>query len=449
MSSLWSVSSGRIQLYYIVVFIFLVYSLIRYYKNVFFVFVIFVFFLGIFVYQGKSAQNAYRILMVLFALYLFFKHNLINLLLRNHFITFSFILFSLVFLITSFSHGDKFTLVFSQYSLYLLLFLFIFMLKKGLPSASFCYKINQLFFYLVLLQIILSVAKYLITGPMESIVGSMCFSGGAYATTFPVLGFVFFWMYKKGTFKRMDWIFIAGLLFMGFINYKRAIWFIMPLVIGLFLFYVQKRKISMWIKVFALIIIPVIFYLGVRLNPTLNREKKIWGSFDFNYTRNYVREYTFGSDKTSSEKDVAKGRGGVTTLLIGKLIKGGFSNEDWFGNGLTLMYVTGPKDERHIVKKYNINSIGSASGFMQSYIVFGFIGVFVTLLFVFSLLIQIDSLRLRYALIGIFCWEYFFYAGTILREPAFSFLLAFIVLFSSHQYKILSNQLKPNPQGSI
>ena len=31
---------------------------------------------------------------------------------------------------------------------------------------------------------------------------------------------------------------------------------------------------------YVLLIIPLIFYLGVRLNPTLNKEEKIWGSFD-------------------------------------------------------------------------------------------------------------------------------------------------------------------------
>jgi hypothetical protein len=303
-----------------------------------------------------------------------------------------------------------------------------------MPFIAFADKINQLFFYLIKIQIFLSVAKFIIVGPMESIVGSMSFSGGAYATTFPILGFVFLWMYRKGNFSIKDWALIAGLMFMGFINYKRAIWFMMPVVIGLFMFYVQRRKISNRMKGLALVIIPLIFYLGVRLNPTLNKEQKVWGSFDLNFTQSYVKQYSYGEKGIETENERIQGRGGVATLLFGKLIAGELTKEDWLGNGLTIMYVTGPLDDRSFSERFNINSIGAATGFMQSYVVFGFLGVFVTLMFVFSILIQTKNRRIRYALMAIFCWEYFLYTGSILREPAFSCLIIYLVLYSNQQF---------------
>jgi hypothetical protein len=175
----------------------------------------------------------------------------------------------------------------------------------------------------------------------------------------------------------------------------------------------------------------LIFYFGIRINPTLNKEQKVWGSFDFRYALDYAKEYTFGNEKTYSEKNTGKGRGGSTVLLYGKLMAGELSKEDWLGYGLGLMYVDAPKDDTYFIEKFNINSIGSASGFTQSYVVSGFVGVLATLLFVLSFFFQIKNKRIRYVLLGIFCWEYFFYTGSILREPSLSFLMIYIILYSN------------------
>lgn len=371
--------------------------------------------------------------MALFALFLVFKHNALSIIPKNQVNALSFVLFTVIFLTTAFSHGDKFTLVFSQYSLYFLLFCFFLILKKNSQSSVFIEKLNHLFFFLVFVQVILSLAKYVITGPMESIVGSMCYSGGAYATVFPVIGFAFLWLYRKGNFNREDWLFVAGLFFIGFVSYKRAIWFILPVIIFLFSFYVPKRKIPSRIKLAAIVIIPIVLYLGIRLNPTLNRENQIWGSFDLNYTKEYVRKYTFGDRRYSNGEKIAEGRGGATTLLFEKLIKGELEKSDWTGNGLTLMYVEAPQNDKDLIKRFNINSIGSASGFMQTYVVSGFIGVFATLFFAISILSHANNNRIRYVIIGFFLWEYFFYTGAILREPAFSILLVFNVIYSNNR----------------
>ena len=431
MNSIWNVSAGRVQLFYLVVFLFFIYSLYRYRNNGLFILIVLTFFLGLFVYLGKNIQNGYRIFTVLYGLYLAQKSNSLSLISKYQFVSFSFILFSLFFLQTAFFHHDGFNLVFSQYSRYFLLFLFFLMLQKNIPDPAFCKKINQLFYYLILIEIILSVAKFLITGPMESVVGSLAFSGGSYGATFPVLAFVFLWLYRKGNFSRKDWVFIIGLVFIGFVSYKRAIWFLMPVVIGLFMFFVQRKKVPARLLLFSVVIIPLIFYLGVRLNPSLNQEQKVWGSFDFGYAVNYTKEYSFGKLGTYSGNNTGIGRGGATILMYNKIMAGELTKEDWLGYGLALMYVDAPRSDRYFIEKFNINSIGSASGFIQSYVVFGFAGVLATLLFVISFFVQIKNKRIRYVLFGIFCWEYFFYAGSILREPALSFLLIYMILYSN------------------
>ena len=156
-------------------------------------------------------------------------------------------------------------------------------------------------------------------GLNESVVGSIASQGGAIATSLPILGLFFIWYKRRGVFKRKDWIFIVGLIFIGFVSNKRAIWFIFPMMLALLMFYVPKRKIPLNTAIMSIVAIPFVFYLGVRLNPTLNREHKIWGSFNWNYTINYAGTYSFGEQETE-EKGV--GRGGATLLLYDKFVNG-------------------------------------------------------------------------------------------------------------------------------
>jgi len=179
-------------------------------------------------------------------------------------------------------------------------------------------------------------------------------------------------------------------------------------------------------------LIPILFYLGIRLNPTLNREQKVWGSFDSHYAFDYAYEYSYGAPETAAEQKLAIGRGGATNYLLKRMISGDLTKEDLFGKGLTLMYVEGAKDDKYFKEKYNINSIGSANGFFQTYVVFGFIGTFITLLLVFSLLRKVNNKRILFGLICIYLWEFFFYTGTILREPALSFLFVYLIVFSNY-----------------
>ena len=220
MKSLWDVSPGRILLYYIIVGCFLAYSIYKYRKNNFFILIVFTFFIGFFVFLGKNALNVYRILLVLYALILAKKFISLKTLSGDLFIVISFVLFSAAFLLSSLLNQDNLTLLLSQYSRYLLLFLIFFILQRIMPYPALREKMNQLVYFLILIQIILSVIKFTVTGQMESIVGSLSFSGGAMATTFPILGFAFLWMYRKGDFSRKDWLLIIGLMFVGFVNYK-------------------------------------------------------------------------------------------------------------------------------------------------------------------------------------------------------------------------------------
>jgi hypothetical protein len=433
MSSLWDISPLRINIYYIIVFAFLIYSLIRFRSNNLFLLIIFLFFIGMFVYAGKSVQNIYRIFIVVTSIYMSRYSVTAKTVSTNIFITISFVLFSILLLLSSYLHRDNFTLIFSQYSRFLIVFLFYFILHRRLSHPVVLEKFNQLIYYLILLQIILSFVKFIVIGPMESIVGSLGFSGGAIATSFPLLGMVFLWMYRKGNFSNKDWLFILGLMFIGFVNYKRAIWFVLPFFLGLFIFYVERRKLSEPILL-AFALIPLLLYLGIRLNPTLNKEQKVWGSFDMEYAYKYIDSYSFGKENEFENQQTAQGRGGATGYLFEKLFKGELNSSDWFGSGLSMMYVEGAQNEGAFLDKYQLNSIGSANGFFQSYVVFGLTGALITIVFALSLLLKIQNRRIRFAMMFLFFWEYFFYTGVILRELPLNFLLIYLILYSNQQF---------------
>lgn len=421
---IWEASGRQVRIYYLLVLLAFVYVLYKYRKQRFSILIILFFFNGLFAFYGKNLQNGYKISLVILTLYWLFRTKAF---LNNNAgtVIISFIFFTFTFLYTSIINGDYFFIIFSQYSRYFILFSLFFILRKYYYHESFRLWLEKLVFELILLQIIFSVAKYIIIGPTESIVGSVASQGGALATVFPMLGFMFLWLKNRGKFETRDWVITFGLAFIGFVSLKRALWFIMPILIALVMFYIPKQKISLKVAILSLIAVPLVFYLGVRFNPTLNKEGTFGGSFDLKYSFNYAQDYMFGS---KDNNETGLGRGGATLLVYDKFFNGDVTEKDWLGYGLRFMYATDYEEFDEL--GLGISGKGAATGVFQTLVTNGYIGIIATILFVFSLLVKTKNKRLKYVLLGIFCWEYFFYTGIIFRELSLSFLLIYVVLFS-------------------
>lgn len=421
------------EFFYGIMLITFFYSLYKYRGNLFYVFIILLFYDGMFSYAGTGIWNLYKVLLPILALYCITRYRLSSITFHDErLIIISFIIFSLSFLYSSFINEDYFKLIFSQYAKYFNLFISFLILKRIAYDSYSFEKIKNLLYTLLVIQIILTVIKYYIWGIRESVVGSISFTGGAAATVLPILGFVFIWITKRGSLKNKDWLILALLMFISFVSMKRAIWFIMPLVVFLFYTYIPRKKLSGKL-LFVIPIIPLIFYLGVKNNPSLNPEHKFGGTFDLNYVFNFAKEYTFGTD----EKKTGTGRGGATLLLIDKLFSLEYSENDLIGNGLKPIYAA--ERDTYDNPGFGINQRGSATGVFQTFISAGFLGIITTLAFSFSMLFQLKSPRLRNVIIGIFLWEYFLYTGIILRTPALSFLLVFSVIYAKIESEKTSN----------
>lgn len=415
-------------LFYSIVFCSFLYICNKFSRDLVVFVIIMLFYSGMFAYFGKFIENTYKILILCLTVYACLKWDIFkfNQKRLNRIVIF-FIIFSTTFFISAIVSQNDVILVTSQYAKFLIPFCFFFIFRHYSVNNPLKFKrMNSLFLTLLSIQIMLSIAKLLIFGPLESIVGSISYVGGAVATVLPAIGFIFLWVIKKGIFQKKDWIFFVCLLFIGFMSYKRAIWFIMPVIIFLFMVYIPKKKLQVK-YLFIVFLSPIIFYMGVRLNPDLNKENKIWGSFDYDYAINYTMNYSFGREAHSSRKP-GQGRGGATLLLFTNLFKDNFYElNNLFGYGMDEIYT---KDYDQFEKnKFGVSSKGTVAGVFQGYISTGFLGVLTFLLYALSLIFYLKNLRIRIVLIGFFCWEYFFYTGIIFRIQALTVLFFYCIIY--------------------
>jgi hypothetical protein len=424
----------RESIYWFFVALTLIYILFKNFKRSINVLIIICFYSGLASFLGKGIENPYKIVVVILSVYgLVANNGLSGLRNREGFLLTSLILFSISFLFSGFINGDYFTLIFSQYGKYITPFCIFFIFNRIMPvKPEKLFEIKYLLFSLLTIQIILSAIKILTLGLHESTVGSIVYIGGGAASILPVLGFILLWLDRKGEIKRKDWVYTILLLFIGFASVKRAIWFIMPAFIFLFMIYVSG-KVKRTKLLYYLPLIPVIFYSGIRLNPSLNKEHMIGGSFDLQYVTAYVQKYSFGKTAESTDIQLGQGRGGATLLLFDRYLSGQpLSFNDYFGYGLKDVYTTsyeGFNDE-----KYGVNSKGSVTGIFQSYIATGFIGVIATILLMISITLTIKEPRFRIAIAILMLWDYLFYIGLILRSQSLFILLFFIIIYSNFQY---------------
>lgn len=423
----------QIRIYFLFVFLAFLYLINKNKNNSFHIFILLIFFDGLVNFISKDIYNLYRIFLVFLTIYWLYRKNVLPIVNRYFITTIIFLFFTLVFLISAFINKDYFSLTFSQYSKFFILFALFLIFIKNRYNTSFKEKLTYLIYSVLTIQIFVSVVKFFIIGARESIVGTIGAQGGALATTLPILGFIFLWIRNNGVFTRKDWWFVIGLAFIGFVSQKRAIWFILPVVIGLFMFYIPKNRVPRKLILIIIIVIPFMFYAGVRLNKTLNKEHKVGGSFDLEYVYNYANNYMFGKESMRGG-EIAYGRGSATILLFNKLISGENKAESWFGYGLRYMYTTTYDQFNRL--GFALAGKGSATGVFQGLITGGYIGIFAYILFAISIISKTKNKRLRLSLFLFFFWEYLFYTGIIFRSNALGILFLYAVVFSEREISL-------------
>lgn len=393
---------------------------------------------------GTTGYNIYKVLIFVYALYLFFidkKNLLVFKKYKTPAICLS--LYVIYYLFNSFFiHNDRFLLVFSQLSKYIipLCFFYIFITQEKKHKLEL---INILIGYLLLFQIFFCIAKLLIIGDLstfvEGWVGSITgFAGGAAGTTLPILGLFWYALNTKMKLNKKGIFFLLGLLLIGFATGKRAVWFIFP-VFFVLLYLVNNPVKKLFSKMLIIIPFALLFiYFGFRLIPSLNPDRKVWGKFDIDYTINYALKYSAGVEEYGKD-EISSGRLGAVTWMLDNIKDN--SSDLFFGKGA--QYIVNPDEGTYTDSDYymGIESRGSITGVVSEFMQRGLLGVLLMLSYIISIFSTFKFNRVNFILMSFIFFDFIFYASSTVNSISLQILFLFILIYSVSETKrkIISN----------
>lgn len=420
------ISNNQFWLYNTILLIGYSYLLLKFGRDFLSALIITLFFYGMFSdIFGETGTKLYKITTLLWSFALFLYYPFVSFI-KNHkttsiILSITCILFVLISIIV---HNDNILLVLSQLSKLLIPFFIFSCLYNVIKNDNNdLYNFNLLFRYILISQIIFSFVKVLILGSfMEGWVGSLTgIRGGAIGTSLPLAGLCWFALQKDmKEFNINDILFIIGLLFIGFSTGKRAIWFLFPLLFIIFIFWVYRHNSRVFIYS-AIFVIPMI-YLGIRVSPTLNPDKKVWGNFDIKYAIEYALEYSRGEKDLNKGTKEGQGRIGAVKWMSNQISNGTTITYAGLGNE----YLTYMDSEDYFNSRYyfGIESKGSITYAVK---IFMSCGIFILISFIIYI-ISILNLRNRYSytLIFIVLFDCIFYQGCLFESTALFVLVLFL-----------------------
>ncbi len=436
---LGSISDTRILLYYVFVGLGAFHFVYKFGLNRISLFVLLIFWEGIFGFLAKNGffnYDLYKIAVLSYAIIMYGPNIFEKKNKTDVYINIAFLLFSIFYWTTYFLNIQPIFTVASQFSIkYVIPFLFYHAIKDMVFSSKKTNYLLRLFLYIIYLQVAFSVLKVFIFGVLtESIVGSIQGAGGGTAVVLPVLSYFLFYLFKNGRFDLKDWLIITSFMIVAVASNKRAPVFIFPLFIFFTLTYVQKS-----IRAFTLLkyipVVFILFYFGVKTNPSLNPEKSTWGSFNLRYAIDYALYYNFQTDNLLN--DELGGRGGGLVLIFNPESLNLKSIDNvLFGHGVADV-VTRKYGKFVGGSEYGLiheGAIGVGAGIRKIYML-GYVGLISYLLLVFSYLRIIKNKKFVLAFLGLFFYDFFLYGDILFTHNSLAALAIFICLFSS-RYKI-------------
>ena len=368
--------------------------------------------------------------------YMYSLFLIVNLIINFHYdkklnkIYFAFGLLTLMFVVSFLSIPSN---VFDSLIVYLSLATSLFLLIIFTNSHFNINVLKTLIKDVILIQVAMSILKLLIIGRNEALVGTVGLTAGSIATVFPVLALIFLWRagYIKNSKYLLLWILLLSLLAIA--NNKRAYWFIMPVIILYIGFYKEKmftfrlKKILIWLPIIFLI-----FYVGVRLNPTLNPEKRVGGEFNFEFVWNYTQEYAFAEEKTA-KSGLAHGTMSAINITFENIFENITTKDNLLGKGVDVLHDL-PRDEQDILRNYGYINRGVMTGFTRKYVSLGLIGLIFFVIYIIQVIKYTKGLQVHNLLLFFVLVEFILYPGVVFLNWGTTTLFIYIIVYERNNY---------------
>jgi hypothetical protein len=399
-------------------------------------FVALIFWEGIFRYFNPALLNVYKILMVAYALSFYIKNKSKASGKYDYYINVSFLIFSMSFFISYYFTGGKLTTILSQFFFRFGMVFFIYHgFKELYYNDSKRHYVKNMLLLVIYIQVFLSIVKILIYPfPLEKIVGSMAASGGGLAVIFPIVAFIFYWVIKDKNLKNKDWLIIASIFLVAIASGKRAPVILFPIFMFLIANFTKSRSINIVKMVKYIPLILIIFYLGTRLIPTLNPDRKVWGSFSAGYVIDYAFKYKFG---TADIKEIMSydyettGEGGSLLLIFQpeKLYLYSLTDK-LFGKGLyKLIYEHGHSNLGE--EDLRFEHTGRLSNINIQIWSLGYSGLLSMLLFALVYIYAIRDKQIRFLVLFLFLYDFIFYQNMVVFSNQSAIMLTFICIYAN------------------
>ena len=428
--------------YYLVATILMLIVLWNYRRNLFAILIILIAFSGTIAYWIPRGMQMMNVVTVILSSYLFVRNQVWKYFQYFRYLIIFFIIFSLYFVFNNLLvHHDSVFFVFSQYSKYLVPFICLLLfIHYARRNTIYLRYFNQLIGELLLIQVVISVYKFVLFGGhfWEGMVGTFgVLRGGGAGTSFPLVALCWVAINSNMDIRKWkSWLFIAGLLLLGIAAGKRAVILLFPILFVILSVFVCKKKYSnrVWI---IIAVAPLLFYLGVRLTPTFNPEKKVWGSFDLEYMMNYTENYAMGEVEEGEEREDYTGRVGSALAFWEIFVDtDNYSVKTLLGEGVERAY-TSDEDRKAYDKfgmDYGLNHRGDITGVLMLCIAIGVVGVLLFIVYYWFLFRLVRYKRLRWMLFALVMFDFIFYNSFSIREPFVSVLMMFVIVYSQIQY---------------
>lgn len=267
--------------------------------------------------------------------------------------------------------------------LYLTMPYFYFVIIINEQNEKVISRIKTFIVLFVLLQIPASITGFILYGQFEGNAGTLTNTSGSVSAVFPSIISAYCLAYYNER-KKLIYVFVVlGMFLFGLIGEKRAITIFIPaVVLMVYTIPLIKFKRIFTTKTLSTLLVIALFsgaafYGAVRLNPSLNKEGKIGGSFDYEYFTNYAQDYNeIGKHEDFSEMQRAEGFVYFINYMLNQPLE-----HLLFGDGagkLISSRYSKNKNENLMLEFYNVR-YGGRMGFIWVLMQIGYVGLIIYL----------------------------------------------------------------------